>query len=455
LSGKRSLGGRRRRGLPPKLSPAQVAQALDATATTIIRIVLTFVGAALFCFLSLLTPDSALLTAGERLNVPFAGPVSFLGFIFVGPAVLIALRVCLEIYADHWRRLEAIRRRLPLPPRAPALVPLRNRYLQGFTWVARYLLLPAAMLDFTWKAAVFPDYAAGLLCATVAVVVGHVLLLRASWWAPALLSVGAALVGFFAATAYSQGTISQGLILRPFNLFRAELSNQWLVASDLRGAILARANLAGAELTGANLAGANLQRANLAGAELTGANLAGANLWGANLKGANLQRANLVGEVLGEANLASAELTGANLASAELAGTNLASAELTGANLASAELAGTNLAGANLWGADLAGAELTGADLTDALLSETRFAGEGADPARHLTQAQIDRAWAWADYPPLDLDRLASPLALPEAHLCDPALRPTRVKELDKRPQGERHRPPAGCSGAAGAGAAR
>jgi hypothetical protein len=39
--------------------------------------VLAFVGAALFRLLSLLTPDSALLTAGERLNVPFAGPVSF------------------------------------------------------------------------------------------------------------------------------------------------------------------------------------------------------------------------------------------------------------------------------------------------------------------------------------------------------------------------------------------
>ena len=150
--------GRLRRGLR-KLSPTLVAQALDETAASITRIVVTFVGAALFCLLSLLTPDSALLTAGERLSVPFAGPVSFLGFIFVGPAVLIALRVHLQIYAEHWRRLEAIRRRLPPPPRAPVLAPLRNPLVRGFTGFVLYLLLPLARLAFTWKAAVFPDWA--------------------------------------------------------------------------------------------------------------------------------------------------------------------------------------------------------------------------------------------------------------------------------------------------------
>jgi hypothetical protein len=60
-----------------KLPPELIAQAQDQTATTINRIMLTFVTVAVFCLLSLRTPDVALLTGGEKLNVPFAGPVSF------------------------------------------------------------------------------------------------------------------------------------------------------------------------------------------------------------------------------------------------------------------------------------------------------------------------------------------------------------------------------------------
>jgi hypothetical protein len=38
---------------------------------------LAFVGTAAFCLLSLASPDSGLLPSNEKLNVPFAGPVSF------------------------------------------------------------------------------------------------------------------------------------------------------------------------------------------------------------------------------------------------------------------------------------------------------------------------------------------------------------------------------------------
>jgi hypothetical protein len=99
---KRLDGSRKRRGLR-KLPPELIAQAQDQTAATVTRIMLTFVGVGLFCLLSLLTPDSALLTGGERVNVPFAGPVSFLGFVIIGPVLLIVLRIYLQIYVEHWR----------------------------------------------------------------------------------------------------------------------------------------------------------------------------------------------------------------------------------------------------------------------------------------------------------------------------------------------------------------
>jgi hypothetical protein len=59
-----------------------------------------FTGSALkttFCLLSLFSPDSALLGGSEKINVPFAGPVSFFGFMQLGPIVLIGLRVYLQI----------------------------------------------------------------------------------------------------------------------------------------------------------------------------------------------------------------------------------------------------------------------------------------------------------------------------------------------------------------------
>jgi hypothetical protein len=69
------------------LSPDFIGKATDETATQVTRIGLTFLGTSAFCLLSLLSPDRALLGGSERINVPFAGPVSFFGFMLLGPAV--------------------------------------------------------------------------------------------------------------------------------------------------------------------------------------------------------------------------------------------------------------------------------------------------------------------------------------------------------------------------------
>src|SRR6478735_1542540 len=118
----RSTG--RRRGLR-KLSSDFIGKARDETATQVTRVGLTFLGTAAFCLLSLLSPDIALLGGSERINVPFAGPVSFLGFMLLGPAVLIVLRVYLQIYVEHSARLDRLARSMSAV-RAPTLVPLEN-----------------------------------------------------------------------------------------------------------------------------------------------------------------------------------------------------------------------------------------------------------------------------------------------------------------------------------------
>jgi len=355
----------RRQGLR-KLSPDLISKAREETATQVTRIGLTFLGTAAFCLLSLLTPDSALLGGSEKINVPFAGPVSFFGFMLLGPAVLIVLRVYLQIYVEHSDRLDRLARSVSVV-RAPSLVPLRNPLIRVFSGLTFYLLLPVAMMLFARKAAVFPAWGSGLYGVAVAVIASHVLLpfSRFSWRTKGLLSVSAAI-------------IAGGVVLgfapphRPFDLDHANLSGQWLPRDDLRNAKLDDANLSGANLSDAILSGAYLIRANLSGADLSGADLSGANLTVANLSGANLVFAYLDG-----ADLTAAKLSGAHLSDAILSGVNLHVANLSGAILH-----GVNLHVANLSGANLSDANLSGADLSDADLSN----------ARNLTQTQLDEA---------------------------------------------------------------
>jgi hypothetical protein len=276
----------RRQGLR-KLSPDLIGKARDETATQVTRIGLTFLGTTAFCLLSLLSPDSALLGGNEKINVPLAGPVSFFGFMLLGPAVLIVLRIYLQIYVEHSDRLDRLARSVSVV-RAPTLVPLQNSLIRLFSGLVFYVLLPATVLFFAWKAAAFPFWGLGLLSVAVAVIVSHVMLPfgRFSWPLKGLLSVSAAIIaGVVMLTAFMLGF---GSPHRPFNLFRANLSGQWLVGEDLRKADLRGANLSGAYLGAANLRGALLKGANLHGAELFLANLSGANLSGANLSSANL-----------------------------------------------------------------------------------------------------------------------------------------------------------------------
>jgi hypothetical protein len=170
----------RRQGLR-KLSPDLIGKARDETATQVTRIGLTFLGTAAFCLLSLFSPDSALL-GSEKISVPLAGPVSFSGFMLLGPAILITLRAYLQIYVEHSDRLDRLARSVSAV-RAPILVPLQNSLIRVFSGLTFYLLLPVTMMLFAWKAAVFPAWGSGLLCVAGVVIAGHVMLplSRFSW----------------------------------------------------------------------------------------------------------------------------------------------------------------------------------------------------------------------------------------------------------------------------------
>jgi uncharacterized protein YjbI with pentapeptide repeats len=384
----RSTG--RRRGLR-KLSSDFIGKAADETATQVTRIGLTFLGTTVFCLLSLLSPDSALLGGSERINVPFAGPVSFFGFMLLGPMVLIVLRVYLQIYVEHGERWDRLARSMSIM-RAPALGPLQHPLIRYFSGLIFYLLLPVTMLLFAWKAAVFPAWGSGLLCLAVAVIASHLILplKKFSWLSKALLSAGAALVVLAM-------IVGSGTVRRPFALFRANLSGQWLARQDLRGANLFDTNLSRADLFDADLSRADLFGANLSSADLTDANLSGANLIQVNLSSANLGGANLSGANLIRVNLSDAKLFDANLSGATLILANLFDANLSRADLSGADLTGDDLTGANLARVNLSSANLVGANLTDAKLFDANLSGANLITARNLSQQQLDKACGNAD----------------------------------------------------------
>jgi hypothetical protein len=340
-----------------KLPSDAIIKARDDTAAQVNQILLTFVGTVIFCMLSLFTPDIALLVGGEKLNVPFAGPVSFFGFMLLGPAVLIVLRTYLQIYDEHLRRLDRIAQWMPAA-RTPILTPDKNPLLRSFRGFAFYLLLPLAILAFWWKAAVFSEWGRALAILAAAVIAMHLTLLfrRLSWTLRAVISLGAAILALAAAVSFDIP------LRRPFNLFRANLSDQWLGHVDLGYGNLVFANLAHANLLNANLVHASFPFANLTAANLSYADLTAADLFYATLTGANLL---------------SAKLLGARLSIVDLSDANLTAADLSHANLMYADLSG-----ADLTGTDLSGAILIGADLPNANLSNVKG----------LTQQELDMA---------------------------------------------------------------
>src|SRR5262249_54275152 len=105
-------------------------------------------------------------------------------------AVLIVLRIYLQIYVDHGDRLDRLAQRIPVV-RAPTLVPLKNPLIRIFNALLFYLLLPGTIVFFAWKAAVFPIWGSGLLCVATAVIVSHLMLpfSRISWPLKGVLSI--------------------------------------------------------------------------------------------------------------------------------------------------------------------------------------------------------------------------------------------------------------------------
>jgi uncharacterized protein YjbI with pentapeptide repeats len=342
---------------------------------------LTLLGVALFCVLTVFSsPDTLLLAADSAIKVPVAeAPLSFVGFIVVAPLLLLVLTVYLHIFFRYWLACERERQSLNqrmIPPieSMPTLFSCPDKVSRWLTGFVFYWLVPSVLVTITWKAWALPEkglpltYVSGL----VTLVLGFLQIRRRpdnqrQWWTSLGCTILILIIGFMALV-----TCNRHRFQRPLNLFRAELANVWLVGKDMSYASASFANLPGANLFKAKLPAADLSQANL-----QKANLYWADLQAADLSQANLQEADLTGAKLKGGKLPGANLFGAKLPGADLTGANLWGAILWEANLHDADLSQTSLQEANLHDADLSGAKLWGANLTEAI---------------HLTQDQVNTA---------------------------------------------------------------
>lgn len=185
----------------------------------------------------------------------------------------------------------------------------------------------------------------------------------------------------------------------------ADLREAQILNSDLSGALFHHSNLSGTyvantDLTGAFFRGADLSQAQFYDVSFTGAHLASANLSGAMLQGAEMVRLSFHNASLSEANLIRANLSGSILQDADLTKAALDHANLSGASFLRTDLSRSLLIGADLSGASVLDTDLTSANTADANISGVQFSASGQQPAKGLTQSQLDQASADPENPP-------------------------------------------------------
>ncbi|MEO1042240.1 MAG: pentapeptide repeat-containing protein [Pseudomonadota bacterium] len=366
------------------VSDEKLEAALEKTAATVQQLTLTLLVVSAFAVSVAGTPDIALLLPDSAISVPTLGGMPLRVALIVAPIVLVAVRIYLQLYVNHWRHLNRVAKARDLE-RPVTMSPMRDGLLRVGTIGIRYALVPGAMAVIAWKALGDPiplGYAVAM--ATVFVTLAHViqdLPTKRFVWIPALILLG---LGVLAISEPGQ----RHFFHRPLDLRYADLSRRVLNKADLRGADLELATLANSQLRFANLTDAYLVEATLTDAYLVEATLTDAYLEGANLTDADLGHANLTdadfvfanltdaylgGAILTDAYLSRATLTDAHLGGAILTDAYFLFAILTDAYLGRAILTDAYLGRAILTDAYLGGAILTGGTLAGSLLFGTDF----------------------------------------------------------------------------------
>lgn len=362
--------------LPPQplteKDPDAVAEAHEKCSETIRRAMLALLALALFCLLTALgTSDAALFESALTINVPFADvPISSVAFLIAAPFLLIALSLYLHVFVGHACRLEHFAG--AEITKIPTLFNLDHPMAHFLAAFIFYWLVPLVLAVITWKAAAQLVWGLPMLGVTILVLAALLLLQirrcpgdKRRWQNLPRWALLASIPGVVLWTAQEPEWLH-----RPLDLFRADLSESWLVRVDLHGANLRHAKLVGANLKEANLLDADLQYADLTDATFDERNLKQARNWllafysersitwpggGGFIPVADHNRRVKEKDFRNnasytDANFRGAELAGANFRNASLYNNDFATADLRKADLRFARLEETNLQGADLRG---------------------------------------------------------------------------------------------------------
>jgi len=312
----------------------------------------TLLGFGAFCILALESPDSLLLSEMPAVKLPFVGSqVSLTGFLIAGPILIFGMWMYLNILFTYHRRLwQALCTREYST--IPTVAQLKHPFLKLLVGLTFFFLVPVVMLSATYKAMAIPGYGIVMFSVTLFVVWVHILSL--SRWLRhrvqmALVVAGSVLITITGYVSWDNPEV----FVRPYSLFRADLSRAFLPNKDLRKIYAARANLKGAVLIGADLRGAYFGNTDL--------------------QGADLSRADLRGAYLGWADIREADLTNADLRNAQLINVDARQTVLISAQLQGAILSGVNFENAYLQGALFDRAQITNADFKNAIVNRASF----------------------------------------------------------------------------------
>ncbi len=122
----------------------RVLAAQAETGQTINRLLLILLGLGALGGLIPTLPDVNLLATKTTVSTPFGGATSFKVLVILVPVILIAVRLYIEIYLRHWRRLDDITRRFRMR-RVPRASPLLHPLLRVFSVFVLYALLPLVL----------------------------------------------------------------------------------------------------------------------------------------------------------------------------------------------------------------------------------------------------------------------------------------------------------------------
>ena len=216
----------------------------DEVSRAISKSLLALVAFAFLCELILGTPDTSLIANDARIVLPLAGTaIYFSTFLIVGPLILIAFLLYLQILVGYW--LTVSRQLETTHPGLPFIFNLRGRTAAYFSNFLFYWLVPAILATFAWKALPRPEAPWEiLLFGTSTIALLLVQIRRRS--EPRSRSSSALLwLAVFATTCITVFA-AVGLLLgetpisRPLNLSKGDVSKQ-----DLRGVNFRRGRSAG------------------------------------------------------------------------------------------------------------------------------------------------------------------------------------------------------------------